>query len=372
MREVVFWQSIVSPHMANLANSLGALGGQVTYVAAAEMTPDRLQQGWTQPALTHARLRLANGPKQVVDILTHFSSEAIHLTQGVRGNGAISAVVPSLRQRQARWGAIMETIDERFGQGPFKRLVYAWHLGRAATRPDVILAIGAPLKPWLIARGFPAEKIFEFAYFLASGPTVLARETPPDRVFRVGFAGRLIQRKRVDVLIEALAGLLQFPFELIVIGAGPLEERWREQGVTKLGRERFHLLGQLTMTEARACIQTLDCLILPSDHDGWGAVVSEALMAGVPALCSDACGAVTAVRASGVGGVFPKGDVAALRALLEQAFARGRPSQEARRRLSAWAQCLGAEAGAQYLRSIIDSIDCGGSKPTAPWESAQP
>lgn len=59
------------------------------------------------------------------------------------------------------------------------------------------------------------------------------------------------------------------------------------------------------MDAARACMARADVLVLPSWHDGWGAVVSEALMAGTPAIASDACGSAGVVRASGVGGGVP-------------------------------------------------------------------
>ncbi len=370
MLEAVFWQSIVSPHMAHLADELGAQA-RVTYVAAVEMAPDRARQGWARPDLKNLRLRLLDGADAGACPLADFATDAVHLTEGVRGNGYVAAVIRSLRHRHARWGVMMETIDERSGRGPFKRLLYAWHLGRAAAQPDFVLAIGEKLKPWLVARGVPAEKIFEFAYFLPPMPGGLAFGAQPGKVFRLGFLGQMIQRKRVDVLIDALAGLLEFPFECVAIGTGPLEARLRARALAKLGPERFRLLGRLPMAEARACLGTLDCLVLPSDHDGWGAVVSEALMVGVPAICSDACGAAGVVRASGVGGVFPKGDVLALRAQLRRVFTQQPPGIEQRQALASWAHCLGSVAGARYLAAILDAVYHGAARPLPPWQAAR-
>ncbi len=368
MHEIVFWQDIVSPHMANLANELGALDCKLAYVALEEMSSSRTRQGWSKPDIKNVQLQLVPSPKEALSLLDCFPGDAIHLTQGVRGSGYIAAVVQALRQRHARWGAIMETLDERFGQGPLKRLVYAWHLGRDANRPDFILAIGEKMKPWLIDRGFPAERVFEFSYFLPKGSVTLALDVRPDGPLFVGFVGRLIKLKRVDLLIDALAGLMEFPFECVVAGAGPLEERLRERALAKLGPERFRMLGQLTMADARSLMLTLDCLVLPSDHDGWGAVVSEALMAGVPVICSDACGASTAVRASRVGGVFPKDDVVALREQLRQVF--NQPlGIEKRQALAAWAHCFGTVAGASYLEAILNSIYNGADRPLPPWEA---
>jgi glycosyltransferase involved in cell wall biosynthesis len=115
-----------------------------------------------------------------------------------------------------------------------------------------------------------------------------------------------------------------------------------------------------------------DCLVLPSRHDGWGAVVSEALMAGTPAICSYACGAAGAVRSSGVGGVFATGDVAALTQLLARVIAEGARSPEQRSQLVAWAHCLGTEAGASYLNAILAAAEGAGVVPTAPWQPGSP
>ena len=112
-------------------------------------------------------------------------------------------------------------------------------------------------------------------------------------------------------------------------------------------------------------------LVLPSLHDGWGAVVSEALIAGTPVICSDACGSAGVVEASGVGCVFPSGDVEALSACLSQMLSTGPLDDVRRQQLAAWAHALGVSAGAVYLRSILDSNGSQPSRPSPPWLSLQ-
>jgi len=356
--------------MANLADELGARGNEIHYIAAEDMSVLRQRQGWVKPEMKNLQFHRVSGPREALCLLNGFSEDAIHLTQGIRGNGYISTIIGFLRQCHARWGVIMETVDERFCLGPLKRMVYAWQLGCSSTRPDFMLAIGEKLKPWLVARGYPAENIFKFTYFLSQESVDLTNNTRPESVFRIGFVGQLIERKRVDILTNALSGLLEFPFQFLVIGTGPLEGRLQEQAIAKLGQERFRMLGQLPMAEVRAFMQTLDCLVLPSDHDGWGAVISEALMAGVPTICSDGCGAVTVVKASGVGGIFHKGDVVALRAQLRQMLIQQPLHLIQRRALAAWACCLGSVAGAGYLESILNRVYLDADHPLPPWESS--
>ena len=115
-------------------------------------------------------------------------------------------------------------------------------------------------------------------------------------------------------------------------------------------------------------LQDMDCLVLPSRYDGWGAVVSEALMSGTPAICSDRCGSAVAVRSSGVGGVFKQDDVVGLAQLLSTVMAAGRPSYSDRVALARWASSLGAEQGARYLLNILSHRQGEGVCPEPPWE----
>ncbi|MEM7429744.1 MAG: glycosyltransferase, partial [Pseudomonadota bacterium] len=114
--------------------------------------------------------------------------------------------------------------------------------------------------------------------------------------------------------------------------------------------------------------QRSDCLVLPSEYDGWGAVVSEALLAGVPAICSDACGAAEAVRGSHRGGIFRSGDAADLAGLLRQQLQAGAPDRPERQTIAAWAEAsLSGAAGGQYLTDILRSAFGQSPAPKAPW-----
>jgi len=354
--------------MVGLAKALAATGHCVTYVANFLMSNERAQQGWSVPDTTGLQLRLIENVSDVRNFICHFPDDAVHLMEGIRGDVFLSRERAELSRRKARWGAVMETIDVRYGMSGIKRFVYARALRRRETRPDFILAIGATMPDWVCERGYPRDRSFPFAYFLPlqSQDGKVARKSS-DR-FRVGFVGQMIPRKRVDLLIDALAPLCDHNLELVIIGGGPLATRLEQRAAVKLGIGRVSMLGRLPMNQVGIELGSLDCLVLPSDHDGWGAVVSEALMSGVPAICSDRCGSLSAVRASGLGGVFPKGDVKALSGLIKKLFDQGRLSADRKLRLASWARCLGAECGAGYVDAIIDCVYRGGHRPAPPWE----
>lgn len=365
--EIVFWQEVISPHVMNLAQGLARAGQQVTYVTRHEMTPDRLRQGWTIPSSEGVAVKRISSASEAVSLLHTFGSDSTHLTQGIRGNDYIEDFVGAFSSGKYRWLAMMETVDERFWTAPLKRLVYRYLLSRRS--PDMVLAIGARMQEWVVARGFPRERVFPFAYFLAPPESVMIPKSAKGRDVQLAFVGNLIPRKRFDLLAGAALNLRERRFHLTAIGQGTDHSADALALQRALGRDRVTLMGGLPMERVRELLGVFDYLILPSDHDGWGAVVSEALMAGVPAICSDACGAAIVVERSRMGGVFRAGDLTAITRLMAECVDQGGVTVEQREALAAWARCLGAPQGTTYLSEILRFAAHGGERPNAPWTS---
>jgi glycosyltransferase involved in cell wall biosynthesis len=364
IREFVFWQRIVSPHMAGLARELADRGATVTYVAERLVSEERSSMGWAAPLMKGVSLQMGASAQRAPDLVANCSQEAVHVVQGLRRNGYVEAAIRALGHRRARWGALLETVDDRGARGFLKRIEYSWTLRHPFARPDFVLAVGGRMPAWLSNRGFPARRVFPFTYFL--DPHVTQRRAPTTPSFRIGFVGQLIPRKRVDLLINALPCDGR-EVEVVIIGSGPEEGTLRALASRRLGRDCVKWLGSMPMASTRERLAHFDCLVLPSEHDGWGAVVSEALLAGVPAICSDRCGAEVAVRASGVGGVFPSGNVEALRAVLERAIAGGPITAPGRDALARWARCLSNVAGAPYLEDVVGNVYGSAPRPAPPW-----
>ncbi len=364
MGEIVFWQRIVSPHMFGLAQALCKQGYKVSYIAEEEISQQRKQMGWEAATSDNVEIIIIEDKDHINKLVLRFAENAVHLVQGARGNGIMEYVRKCLNRSGSHWGAIMETIDERSWYWPLKRLAYRASLSTLGLRPDFILAIGHKTSEWIAARGYPSNKIFPFSYFISTPADFYEKKIRATGKFQIGYIGQFIARKRVDLLIIALAGM---DVELTIVGDGPLKEELSVLADKKLGRSRYEMLGTLPMEKINSVVFELDCLVLPSEHDGWGVVVTEALMAGVPAICSDACGSAIVVEASGVGGVFPNGDVGALRKLLNKEISVGKISLQKRNDISLWANNLGAEAGASYLGKIVESVYFHGERPSPPW-----
>ncbi len=135
---------------------------------------------------------------------------------------------------------------------------------------------------------------------------------------RIGYAGRLVPEKGVDILLDALAGL-ERPWQAAIAGAGPEEGALRQRaGRLGLG-ERVAFLGPRPSSAMPAFFAELDVLVLPSrSRPNWieqfGRVLIEAMAAGVVVVGSD-CGEIPNVIGP-AGLTFPEGESAALRECL--------------------------------------------------------
>ncbi len=353
--------------MAGLAAALARQGVKVVYVSEQVMSEDRALQGWEAPDLPGVRTEVASTVAGISELVAAAPSDSIHICQGLRANSLIGVVQRRLATRSLRQWAILETLDDSGWRGAVRRLEYRRLFAKWRTLLAGVLAIGYRTPGWIAERGVPPGQVFEFAYFLPPW-SVRIRHVPRAAVpFRFVFVGQLVERKRLDLLLSALAELRRTDVELMVVGLGPLQDSLRV-AAERLLPGRVHWVGRLPMHDVPQVMADSDCLVLPSRHDGWGAVVSEALMVGTPAICSDRCGSAWVVKVSGHGEVFRSGNVMELRDALGRAVQRGRLGITQRTSLVNWAKCLGADAGATYLRAILDHADGRGDRPRAPWD----
>lgn len=355
--------------MAGLAEALVQKGCRVTYVAEELMSADRVMQGWITPLLTGVELRLAADKACIQNLVSSAGVDVVHICQGIRSNGLVSAAQRALAIRGAQQWVLMETVKDAVWYGAFKRAEYKRLFDKMGPALQGVLATGHSTPTWVAERGFPSDLVFPFAYFLPTNSMLDGPIPPSSKTFKFIFAGRLISLKRVDWLIEALGGLADQSFELNIVGSGPDEGALRALASRSL-RARVRWLGQLPSTEVPRAMAQADCLVLPSIHDGWGAVASESLMVGTPVVCSDACGVAGVVQSSAVGGVFPVNDRTSLTNLLAAQLSKGIVQVEARHRIAEWATCLGAVDGARYLQEILTFKDnmIYGVRPVAPWD----
>ncbi|MEO0561778.1 MAG: glycosyltransferase family 4 protein [Chloroflexota bacterium] len=142
----------------------------------------------------------------------------------------------------------------------------------------------------------------------------------PDRPFTVGYVGRLVPEKGVDLLLRAVAST-DNTTQLRFIGGGP-ERASLGALAAELGiANRVTFIAQVPSTEMPAQFHTFDVLALPSlTRPNWkeqfGRVLTEAMASGVPVIGSDS-GAIPGVVGD-AGLIVPEGDPHALCSALSQ------------------------------------------------------
>ena len=318
------------------------------------------------PAFPGVKIHQLGSAAEVREVIERSSNEDVHICVGLRGNEFVREVNVALRTADRRFLLFMETISERNWSSLLKRPLYRVLFWRNRHWLEGILATGATTPDWVAARGQQRTSIFDFCYFLSpQKPKIVPLHDK--EVFRLLFVGNLIKRKRVHLILEALA---EMPAHVVldVVGDGPLRAELEVFADAHLpGRVTFH--GARPMPEITSFMRDADCLVLPSDHDGWGAVVSEAMIVGTPVVCSDRCGASVVVRASGRGHVFETFTLGACTEALMAQVTAGTPDDAERAALADWATCLTEEAGAAYLDAIITHLHHGDPRPAPPWNS---
>jgi glycosyltransferase involved in cell wall biosynthesis len=138
------------------------------------------------------------------------------------------------------------------------------------------------------------------------------------RGFIVGYAGRLVEEKGVDLLLESLSGL-EGTWRSYVLGAGPALVALQSQAKRLGFADRVSFDAQIPSSQMPAYYQQLDALVIPSrTRPNWkeqfGRVIVEAMACGVPVIGSDSGEIPHVIGDAGL--IFPEGQVDVLRAHL--------------------------------------------------------
>ena len=102
------------------------------------------------------------------------------------------------------------------------------------------------------------------------------------------YIGRLEDEKGIITLLHTLDNLKNnYKFKLVIIGNGSLKDI-----VLKYDFVEYHSF--LEQKNFLNLLNDISFFILPSIYEPWGVVIHEMVAAGIPVICSDACGAKAA------------------------------------------------------------------------------
>ena len=203
-----------------------------------------------------------------------------------------AAALASLLSRHARFLQSIQT-TQRHPRWHWKLQRVIQHAADKIVVPSPSVAEAA--REWA---GIPADKIVVIPNAVEIGEFALPRGNVPGK--RVGFIGRLDPIKRIDDVVAAIS-LLPEDVTLDIYGEG--RQRGRiESMVQRLNLGRRVKLHGAVQGSAEA-LAGLDVLVLPSDAEGFGLVLIEAMAAGVPVIGTNVPG-IRDVIVDGVNGLL--------------------------------------------------------------------
>ena len=105
------------------------------------------------------------------------------------------------------------------------------------------------------------------------------------------YVGQLIARKGVELLLNAAAAVQAQgrEFFLLLVGSGP-DKPILEQRVKDLELRNVSFQPSLPPDRMPSIYSAADVLVFPTLEDPWGLVVNEAMLSGLPVLCSKYAG----------------------------------------------------------------------------------
>lgn len=356
-----FWQNSLSPHQLPYIRQirLDKRIDKVVLIVANVVSKDRQQLGWSSELKEEFEI-LVSPDIPTIDKQLQGNPGAIHLFSGIRGNQHVfEAFKRSLLFPELRRGIITEgpyTYDKPLWLHHLRFLMRDYQFVRSV---DFVFAIGEPAvdyyqfwsKRW---------KVFPFAYCVANE---VATAELKSGVAKFLFVGNLTPRKNIRLLIQSFSYFAGSSAELSIVGEGEeremLESLVKQEGLGKI----VQFKGKTAIGEIPGVMAQHDCLVLPSLHDGWGAVVNEALHAGLFVVCSDRCGAKTLIADSDRGLVFESNQVDSLSNVLKYVSQNIEQIRQARAERICWSEQINGQSIGRYL---VDCLSCE-SAVTPPW-----
>lgn len=186
---------------------------------------------------------------------------------------------------------------------------------------QVLLSKGCKCPVYVISHGVD---IYQFSPRdqAASLPSPAAKEP-----LKIGYVGSIVEQKGLNVLVDAVA-LIQAPFDLQIVGNGPLKASLEERIRNSSLKSRVSFSPSVQNSELPKILRRFDVLVIPSlTTPGWkeqfGRIIIEAMACGVPVIGSDS-GSIPEVIGDG-GVIVHENDPSQLCAALEE-VARDRNS----------------------------------------------
>lgn len=368
---IYFYQNMVCPHVSPLIKELSyQINIKVTWVVDTEILGYRKKMGIELTDCGLANVIVTTNAIQIKDIIINSDLDSIHILSGLRSSIASRVAFKNLINTKRRIGLFTEAANHIGFSGYCRRLLYKLEYFRWGRNFDFILAMGELGVNWFVNSGFKKNIVFPFCYVTKIVRNNHLFQKKKSSRFKIIYCGQLIKRKSIGTLLKSLKIINNYEWDCQIIGNGILLEELKFEAI-KLGiSDKISWLGVLPNEDVLKHIEQSDLLILPSQFDGWGAVINESLSVGTPVICSNSSGASEFLYDNFRGEIFVTGSYCDLAKKIESRLLLGEVKLKQRLVIQNW--CVNKISGvevAKYLIQILEHIYDNKNRPLAPWRT---
>lgn len=262
------------------------------------------------PALVNPKINLYCGlvAQQFTEVAKEFNNDLLH--SHFASNATLIEMSVS-RNLKVPFTFTVHASDLYRGTETSSWLTKKRFLSKLGSKASGIVAISDYNRNFLIDKvGVDAEKVQVIHCGIDS--KVFNRATPYEPSKRILCVGRLIEKKGIKYLIEAMAHLKnRFEVTLSIVGTGP-DEAMLKQLADGLGvSSSIKFLGDISDTKLIALYENSGIFVLPciisfdGDRDGIPVALMEAMSMGLPVISTDVSGIPELVK-NGKNGLLVK------------------------------------------------------------------
>lgn len=366
---LVFWVYDLNLLLFDLLKELDRRS-KILVVAENKLDKNRIKDGWYIPAMQEINTIISPNISEIKNTIES-NLNSVHLFYGINSFKMVHAGFKYAINKKVRIGVFTESGLNLGFKGKLRKIKSLTDSFRYEKYVDFILPMGYLGVKWYRSSFYPTYKIFPFLYVVENQEFKIGeplKSESNDRVINIIVVAQCIKRKNIDLLLKALATLKDENWELKIIGEGTYKTAL--QNLTKRLRleNKVAFLGTVPNKDVRTHFLNADLSILPSKWDGWGAVINESLMSGVPVICSDKCGASCLISGDR-GAIFKSNSKKSLEGTLAKWIEKGKTNLKTKGSIKTWSNCIAASYVSNYIFDVIDYVYSKNKRdrPIEPW-----